>query len=170
MPNVHHFDSKANVEEYIRTLNIPATYFMPGFFMSNLPGMSLREMPDGKWALALPMPADSPIPLFAAEHDTGKFVKAIFLNKQKTLGERVYGATDYYTPTQIVETFKELFPTVGKDATFKRLPDAAFKGILAATGAPEPIQEEMLQNMRLMPEFGYYGGDTLASSHAVSLL
>ncbi|MCJ1252094.1 hypothetical protein MMC30_009332 [Trapelia coarctata] len=167
LPGVSHFDSKAHVEDYIRSLGIPASYFLPGFYMSNLPGMSLREMPDGKWGLAMPIPADSPIPLFSAEDDSGKFVKAIFLNKEKTLGKRILAAADYYTPTQIVDTFKELFPTVGKDAYYVPLPHEAFKGILASTGAPEAIQEEMLQNMRLMPEFGYYGGEKLDSSHAI---
>ncbi|KAL9003241.1 MAG: hypothetical protein Q9188_003881 [Gyalolechia gomerana] len=167
LPNVHHFDGKANVEEYIRSLGIPASFFLPGFYMSNFPGMSLRDMGDGKWALALPMPADSPIPLFDAERDTGKFVKAMFLNEQKVLGKRIYGATAYYTPTEILDQFKELFPNTGKETAFNQLPGDVFKGIMASTGAPEPIQEEMLQNMRLMPEFGYYGGDKLDSSLAV---
>lgn len=168
LSQVYHFDSKAAVEDHIRSLGIPATFFMAGFYMANLPGMSLREMQEGKWGLALPLPEDSPIPLFAAEHDTGKFVKAIFLKKDQTLGKRIYGATAYYTPKQIIDEFKEVFPEAGKDAGFSRLPDEVFKGIMASTGAPEPVQEEMLQNMRLMPEFGYYGGDKLEPSLSVS--
>ncbi|KAL8703410.1 MAG: hypothetical protein Q9201_003413 [Fulgogasparrea decipioides] len=167
LPNVYHFDGKANVEEYIRSLGIPASFFLPGFYMSNLPGMSLRDMGDGNWALALPLPDDSPMPLFDAEGDTGKFVKAMFLNEQKVLGKRIYGATAYYTPTEIVNQFKELFPVTGKKTSFSELPGDVFKGIMASTGAPEPVQEEMLQNMRLMPEFGYYGGDKLDASLAI---
>ena len=170
LPGVYHFDGKAKVEDYIRSLGIPASFFLAGFYMSNLPGMSIREMPDGKWGLALPMPDDSPIPLFDAEDDTGKFVKAMFLNEQKVLGKRVYGATAYYTPTEIVQAFKELYPSVGETAGYTQLPGAVFKGIMASTGAPEVIQEEMLQNMRLIPEFGYFGGDRLDSSLGVSLL
>lgn len=123
-------------------------------------------MPNGKWGLALPIPADSPIPLFDTENDTGIFVKAMFLNEEKVLGKRVYGATDYYTPTEIIEQFKQLYPAAG-DAGFNQLPHEVFKGIMAQTGAPEVIQEEMLQNMRLMPEFGYYGGESLEFSHSV---
>lgn len=164
-----HFDSKAEVEEYIRKLEIPATFFLPGFYMSNIPGMSLREMPDGKWGLALPMPDDASIPLFAAEYDTGKFVKAIFLKKAATLGKRIYGATAYYTPSEILNTFKQVYPGAGKDARYSQLPHEVFKGILASAGTPEIVQEEMLQNMRLIPEFGYYGGDKLEPSLAVSL-
>lgn len=168
LPAVYHFDSKADVEEYIPSLGIPATFFLAGIYMSNLPGMSLREMPDGKWALALPMPEDAPIPLFAAEYDTGKFVKAIFLKKDATLGKHIYGATAYYKPKQIIDEFKELFPGVGREATFNRLPDEVFKGIMTSTGAPEVVAEGMLQNMRLMPEFEYYGGNKLEPSLEVS--
>lgn len=32
----------------------------------------------------------------------------------------------------------------------------------------DEAQEELLQNMRLLNEFGYYGGDSLDESHSVS--
>lgn len=32
-----HFDAKAEVEEYVRELGIPATFFYPGTYMSNFP-------------------------------------------------------------------------------------------------------------------------------------
>ncbi|KAI5899231.1 NmrA-domain-containing protein [Schizophyllum commune H4-8] len=158
LSKVAHFDSKATIEEYIRDLGIPATYFLAGFYMSNFPGQTLSISPDGKWTLALPMPDDAPIPLFAAEYDTGKFVKAIFLKREETLGKRVYGATAYTTPIQIVDGFKKVF---GKDAVYKRQTGDEYKATLAARGYPEAIQEELLQNMRLVYEFGYYGGDKL---------
>jgi uncharacterized protein YbjT (DUF2867 family) len=36
LSKVHHFDTKAEVEKYIRSLNIPATFVNPGCFMANL--------------------------------------------------------------------------------------------------------------------------------------
>ena len=167
LPGVYHFDGKARVEEYIRNLGIPAAFFYAGFYMSNLPGQSLRDMGDGNWALAMPNPADAPIPFFDAEADTGKFVKAMFLNHEKVQGKRIYGATAYYTPAQIVDQFKEVFPNTGKKTSFAQLPGDVFKSIMAGTGAPEPIQEALLQNFRLLSEFGYYGGDKLDYSLGV---
>ncbi|TRM68560.1 hypothetical protein BD626DRAFT_534561 [Schizophyllum amplum] len=161
LSEVRHFDSKATVEEYIRELGVPATFFLPGFYMANIPGMNLRADPEGKWSLALPMPDDAPIPLFAAEHDTGKFVKAIFLKREDTLGKRVYGATAYTTPLQILDAFKKVYPVSGKEAQFHRLPNDMFKGILGSMGMPDFAQEELLQNMRLIYEYGYYGGEKL---------
>ena len=165
-----HFDAKARVEDYIRSLGVPASFFLPGFYMSNIPGDMLRQAPDGKWTFALPIPDDSPIPLFDAGNDTGKYVKAMFLNEEKVLGKRVYGSVAYYTPAQILDEFKELFPSVAKDAGYHQLSGDEFKGGMASTGAPDFVQEEMLQNMRLMAEFGYFGGDSLDFSLGVSVL
>ncbi|KAJ5414699.1 NmrA-domain-containing protein [Penicillium cosmopolitanum] len=164
LSQVHHFDSKAKVEAYIRSEGIPATFMLPGFYMSNIAGGNLRKTPEGIWKLALPIPGDSPIPLFASEYDTGKFVKSILLKRDETLGKRIYAATKYYTPLEILATFKNEYPNAGKDAAFAELPHAVFKSILAGAGMPAIAQEELLENMRLMPEFGYYGGEALDSS------
>ena len=170
LKNVHHFDSKAEVESYIRQIDVPATFFLAGSFMSNLPGMALREFPAGNWSLGLPIPADAPIPLFDAEHDTGKFVKAIFLNRDRLLGERVYAATAYYTPAQIVEEFKEVYPRVASVTSYNKLPVEAYKGILESFGLPSSFQVAMLENYQLFVEGGYFGGANLEDSQAVSNL
>lgn len=168
LAKVYHFDAKAEVEEYIQSINVPATFFLAGFYMANLPGQMLRQDPDSHtWTLGLPIPTTSPIPLFATQPDTGKFVKAILLNREKTLGKRIYGATAYYTPEEIVNEFKEAYPEAGKGAKAVEIPHEAFKKGMAHTGAPEFVQEEMLQNMRMMPEYGYYGGAKLDESHSV---
>ena len=169
-PNVEHFDSKAAVEQYIRDHNIPATFMLPGFYMSNLPGGAFRQAPpDNYWTLALPAPADTPVPFFDAAGDTGKFVKGILTHRDQLLGKRVYAATDYYTFEDAVNTFKELKPEAGKNAQFKQLTKEEYKGMLAQAGLPEKAQEELYENMAFMHDYGYYGKASLAESHAVSL-
>jgi len=168
LSKVSHFDSKAAVETYIRKIGIPATFFIPGFYMSNLPGGMFRQVPPNNvWTLALPIPTNTPVPLLDTVDDTGKFVKGILLNREKTLGKRIYGATDYYTVDQIAKEFKEVFPEAGKETKAVELPHEVFKGNLAKAGLPEESQEELLQNMRLMSEFGYYGGAKLDESHEI---
>jgi hypothetical protein len=168
LAHVAHFDSKANIEEYIRKSGLPATYFMPGFYMSNLPGGMFRQVPpNNDWTLALPVPSSTPIPLLDTADDTGKFVKAILNNREKTLGKRIYGATDYYTIDKLVKEFKETYPEAGKTAKSAELPPEVFKSNIMKTGAPEESAEELLQNMRLLHEFGYYFGASLDESHAV---
>ena len=168
LSKVAHFDSKADVEEYIREIGVPATFFMPGFYMSNIPGQSLNNM-QGAYNFALPIPTDSPIPLFDTEADTGKFVKGILLHREKVLGARIYGATDYYTPEQIIADFQAVKPEAGKGGAAREIPAEMFKKILGAKGLPEPVQDEVLENMLLMPQFGYYGGASLVNSHSVSI-
>lgn len=137
--------------------------------MSNLPGKMIRQLPpNNAWTLGLPIPTNSPVPLLDTEGDTGKFVKGILLNREKALGKRIYGATNYYTVAEIIKEFQEQYPESGKGAVAVELPQQVFKGILASTGLPEESAEELLQNMRLMGEFGYYGGADLKESHDVS--
>ncbi len=136
--------------------------------MSNLPGQMLDKFQGGPYSFALPIPTNSPIPLFDAEDDTGKFVKAILLNREKVLGARIYGATDYYTPEQIITDFQAVKTKDGQGGGAQQLPEAMYKEILKGTGLPEPFDEEMLQNMLLLPQFGYYGGADLKQSQTVS--
>lgn len=170
LPKVSHFDSKAAIEAYTRSIGIPASFFLPGLYMSNLPGGMFRQLPpNNAWTLGLPIPTSTPIPLLDTKDDTGKFVKGILLNREKALGKRIYGATNYYTVAEIVKEFQEQYPESGKDAQAVELPQQVFKGILMGAGTPEESAEELLQNMRLMNEFGYYGGADLKESHEVSL-
>jgi len=171
LSEVHHFDSKAAVEDYIRSIGLPSSFFLPGFFMSNLPGKMLRPSPQtGAYTVALPIPTTSHIPLLDTETDTGKFVKGMLLNQSKVEGKRILGATAYYSPVQIIEQFKEVKPEDSKNAVAVELPGAVFKGFLSKTGMPPNLQEEMLQNMQLMADggFGYYGGESFDFSHSVS--
>ncbi|KUI60472.1 NmrA-like family domain-containing protein 1 [Cytospora mali] len=164
LPNVYHFDSKAMVEDYIRELGIPATFFMPGFFMSNIPGGMMRQVPpNNAWTFALPVPETAPIPMFDSEDDTGKWVKAIVQKRDQPgmLGRQVYAASAYMTPKDIVEAFKRTFPEAGKTAGFFSVPHEQFLKMLTGTGMPQFAAEELLENMRLMDEGGYFGGKEL---------
>ncbi|KAI9842054.1 MAG: hypothetical protein M1838_003279 [Thelocarpon superellum] len=163
---VYHFDSKANIEEYIRSIGIPATYVLPGFYMSNFsswlypnPQSEAHEL-----VLSLPMPPDTPIPLLDTAGDMGKFVKAALLNREKTLGKQLLAAAAYYTPEQILSEFAALKPVTGKGAHFVQNSHDAFKSVLASAGMPPLAQEELAQNMEFMHDFGYYGKASLSES------
>ncbi|CAN8101108.1 unnamed protein product [Discula destructiva] len=169
LPHVYHFDSKALVEDYVREQGIPASFFMPGFFMSNIPGGMLRPSPqaNGAWTLALPIPASTPIPLFDPA-DTGKWIKAIVLgDRAALLGKRLLAATRYATPAEIVAEFKEVFPEAGATASFYELPQETFLGAMRGMGLPDYAAVEMLENMLLMSVKGYFGGESLNDSHAI---
>ena len=118
-----------------------------------------------EFTMAMPVPSSTPFPLFDAGDDTGKFVKAILLKRDQTLGKRIYAATDYYTGDQIVQQVKEVKP--GVEANYIQISPEDFMKGLAYAGFSEKGQIEMLQNLQFMPEFGYFGKADLAESLAV---
>lgn len=68
--NVPHFDTKANIETYIRGKGVPSTFVLPGYFMSNLLN-ELRKDEHGAYHLKLPVTEKAAFPLFDVA-DTGK--------------------------------------------------------------------------------------------------
>ncbi|WRT63446.1 uncharacterized protein IL334_000351 [Kwoniella shivajii] len=169
LSNIEHFDTKAAVEEYIRSIDLPASFYLPGFYMSNIPGQALRKDDStGKYVFQLPIQSDAKIPVIDIENDTGKFVKSILLNRDATIGKHIYGASAYLSPQDIVDGFVKAFSKDGQGASFKIQDDNEYKGVLAYFGMPEKVQVELLENMHLLnPEFGYYAGADLTESHSI---
>ncbi|KAK0725916.1 NmrA-like family protein [Lasiosphaeris hirsuta] len=168
LPNVYHFDSKAAVEAYARATGIPATFFLPAFFMSNFTpgkGMLRQAVADGVWELAMPVPAAAPLPFFDTG-DTGKFVKAAVLHRDELLGKRLLGATEYITFGAVVDGFKKVFPEAGKNARYVQQTHDEYKGQLTKVGMPEVIAQELLENFLLFDQVGYYGGESLSETHS----
>lgn len=169
---MYHFDSKALVERYIRSLSIPATFFMPGFYMSNIPNMMMFPNPESsehEYTFALTIPGNSPIPMFDAEDDTGKFVKAILKNRDSLLGKNIHAATDHYTPDEMVNVFKEEFPEAGKGAKYVQIDPETYEGMLKKNGFSDKAAKELQENMSFMNPYGYFGGVDLGPSLKVCL-
>lgn len=76
------------------------------------------------------------------------------MNREKTLGKHVLAATDYYTPTRIIDEFKRAKPESSKDLGFLQASEKDFKGALAANNMPEFVQEELWENMTFMEVSG----------------
>ncbi|KAJ5369758.1 NmrA family transcriptional regulator [Penicillium cataractarum] len=158
LKNVHHFDQKAHVEEYIRSTGVPATFVLPGYFMNNytLYGM-LRKGEDGVYNLAYPVGEDAKFPLVDIVDDMGKYVAAALKNRSEVLGAQILAAADYYTPTRILAEFEEV---TGKKTRFVRVDSETYKGFI-----PGPMGEEMLENHLFIESPGYYAGRSLKDSH-----
>ncbi|EGC45405.1 NmrA-like family domain-containing protein [Histoplasma capsulatum var. duboisii H88] len=158
LPNVSHFDSKANVEKYVRSIGLPATFVLPGYFMSNFEKM-LRKGEDGVFTLSLPVSENAQFPLFDAAGDTGKYVTAAMKKYPATLGKDIYEATDYYTPGRIVSEFTEV---TGYPAKAVQITPEQYKSFM-----PPFAAQEFLENHQLLEGPGYYGGASLGESLAV---
>lgn len=68
----------------------------------------------------------------------------------------MYAATEYYSPQRLVSEFSEV---LGKPANFVQVPSETFKSFL-----PPQVAQEMLENMLLLEDPGYYGGADLTES------
>lgn len=93
LSNVKHFDSKATVEDYIRTLpksQLPvSSFFSPAFYMSNIQGMTFPGQ-DGGLVFALPWNAtETRVALLDTKKDTGNYVAGILLAPE----DKVNGVT-----------------------------------------------------------------------------
>lgn len=159
--HVAHFDAKANIETHIRTHlpQLPSTFFLPGFYMSNLSSPSSGAMfpydPSTKtYSMSIPVPIHTEgIPIFDAARDTGKFVKAILTKREETLGKRVLGATKYASPKELAEGFEKVR---GVKAVAEEVKLEEWEQRL-----PEPLRKEMGENMEMMGTTGYYGHEGL---------
>ncbi|KAI4200251.1 MAG: hypothetical protein LQ346_002407 [Caloplaca aetnensis] len=148
LPHLPHFDSKAEIGEYIREQNIPATFFHAGCFMSNISSQSIQKSDEGS-ILYWNLNPDTKMPLFDAADDTGKFVAGILLHQPELLGKDIYGASGWYTPTEIVNTIQEVS---GQKTTYQQVSDETFQSFL-----PEAIGEELKETFMLMRDYAYYG-------------
>lgn len=147
-----HFDSKAEVEEYIRTLPIQSAFYAPGSFMQNFDTiMKPHPAGDGTYVLANVLAPDSLLPLVDIE-ETGKYVGAILARPDVFEGRVVAGATGLCTMREIVEVMSRCS---GKTVVYKELPEDVFRGFL-----PANVVEYMVHMLLYIRGFGYYGADT----------
>ncbi|KAI9838861.1 MAG: hypothetical protein M1819_004068 [Sarea resinae] len=160
LKHVTHFDSKAEVGEYIEELGVPYAFFVPGFYMSNITG-SIKKTENGL-SYASTFTPTTPVPLLSPGTDTGLFVSSLLSHYPATLGTSILGASGWYTPAQIVDTITAVS---GQKCTYTQLSEAQLKAGLMAQGQAgaggggmsEEKAEEIVENFRLVTEWGYFG-------------
>jgi uncharacterized protein YbjT (DUF2867 family) len=154
LSHMEHFDSKAEVAEYIEKMkgDMVATYFMPGFYMSNIKG-SIRPGQDGVPTWTQPFhPTETQCPLFDPATDTGTYVAGILSQDPKSVnGLYVPAVSQWRTPTEIVQTISKVS---GTEVKFQPVPEKVFQSFLPM---PEKIASELVENMVLVRDYSYYG-------------
>ncbi|KAL1841905.1 hypothetical protein VTJ49DRAFT_6427 [Mycothermus thermophilus] len=184
LAHVPHFDAKAAVERYIRSICAASsssssstdeggpglgacTFVLPGYFMSNLPDMlrlvrqgdeSASSLPadEGMFTLAYPFGPETRIPLIDPAEDTGKFVKAAIKHAAELNGKRLLAAAGYYTPERILEEFEEV---TGNKTAFMQVSPEQYRAYL-----PANVAQEMLETHLFIADPGYYAGESLEES------
>ncbi|KAL1961757.1 hypothetical protein VTN77DRAFT_1083 [Rasamsonia byssochlamydoides] len=155
-PKVDHFDSKAEVEEYIRRLPIRSAFFAPGSFMQNFSGMlAPRLVADGTYAVSNVVTPQTQLPLIDIASDTGKFVGAILAEPDKYEGKVLSSAERLYSMEEITQIISKV---TGKTVRYNQLPEHVFRGFLPIQGA-----DHLVQMLLYFQDFGYFGPKTKES-------
>ena len=151
--HLDHFDVKAEIEEYIRTLSIESSFFAPGSFMQNFQTiMAPHPAGDGSYAMANFVTPETKLPLIDIVGDTGKYVGAVLAQPQKFAGKTVAASTALYSFREIAETMSKVS---GKSVKYNQLPEDVFRSFL-----PPPVAVHLIDMFRWIQDYGYYGPQT----------
>lgn len=108
---VPHFESKWQVEEYVRSLGLPATFLRPAFFMDNF-NWSREAIFDGTFT-SMGLDADKSLQMIAVA-DIGAFAALVFDNPQEYIGQRLEIAGAELTESQMVQIMSDV---TGREVT-----------------------------------------------------
>ena len=158
---ISHFDSKAAIEQYMRSLKtIKSAFISPGFFMSNfaaLPFLAPQRTEDGTYVITRPNAPTAQLPVIDVVGDTGKFVGTILAEPDKYEGKTFCAATKMYDNDQVAAIISK---ATGKTVVHKQLTLDEWKGTL-------PFAQDIMGEAFSYPEeFGYFGTDDDAKAVA----
>jgi hypothetical protein len=111
-PSLPLWANKHKVEEYIRGLELPATFVYTGIYNNNFtsllyPLFCMELQDDGSFVWQAPFHEDAKLPWLDAEHDVGPAILQIFKDGvSKWSGERIALAYEYLTPREACELFE----------------------------------------------------------------
>jgi hypothetical protein len=144
------FESKYEVEQYIRTLPIKSSHFVPAHFYPNMHTQyKPKPLGDGTYGMINFFSPDTTIPYIDISEDTGKWVGPMFAEQDKFNGKAVACATKSYTQTQVAEAMSR---SSGKTVKHVQIPLKEWESYLPE--AIRPIISEMWQHIG---DTGYYG-------------
>ncbi|KAF2623178.1 NAD(P)-binding protein [Macroventuria anomochaeta] len=150
--NVEHFDDKAEIEQYVRGLDVKSAFFAPASFMQNFMTHFMRPVPspagDGTYALANCAYGGTRMP-FIDVTETGKWVGAILAAPEKFEGKQLAAASEILTMDEVAEIVSRV---TGKVVKHQNLPDEVFKGFM-----PEGMREQLYEMWAFQRDYGYYG-------------
>ena len=147
------FESKYDVEQYIRTLAIKSSHFVPASFMSNYqrPGTKPQPLGDGTYGFINVYGPGTTIPLIDVAADTGKWVVPMLANPDKYEGKCVSAATKLYSQTEVADIMSK---ATGKTVKHIQISVEEFRSHL-----PESMRVIISEMWQANGDFGYYGAN-----------
>ena len=122
--DVPHFDLKARVEAYARSLSLPATFVHVAFYFDNFLGFfPPRRQDDGNYRFSFPQ-GDTRLAGVAAE-DVGGVVATIFERRAEFLGRTLYIVGDDLPPADYAAAMAR---ATGRPIAYEHIPREVFAG------------------------------------------
>lgn len=122
-PSLPLWASKHKVEEYVKSIGLPATFVYTGIYNNNFtsleyPLFCMDLQPDGSFVWQAPFHPDAKLPWLDAEHDVGPAILQVFKDGvNKWGGKRIALAWEVLTPREACEQFEK---GVGRKVTYIR--------------------------------------------------
>jgi uncharacterized protein YbjT (DUF2867 family) len=157
---IPHFDSKFQVEEYIRSIGLPHTIMRPVFFFYNYNGM-LPMVKNGK--LLQPLSPDTKLQQLS-EEDYGKMVAEVFEHPADFANREIEVASVEMTMPEIAMAFSHVF---GKKVEYQQIPFAVFE---QQAGEEVTIMYRWFENVGYNADFAQLKRDFPASTDFESYL
>jgi len=153
--NLNHFDSKFEIEEHIRSIDLPYTIFRPVFFMENF--FMMKEQIDNlNFTNALLQ--DASLQMIAV-NDIGRLVAQAFEAPDKYIGEAIDIAGDSITFPKVAELFSK---KVGQEVSYTTISLDDFQSAMG---------EEYAKMIDWFNKVGYdVNIDALESSNNINLV
>lgn len=150
--HVVHFDTKAEIEKYIRSVPIQAVFISMGSFMQNLnEGLAPRAMGDGTYAIANCFAPKTQFPLVDAR-DAGKWAAAALADPEKYLGKFIAAATGVYSIEEIAHIMSRVS---GKLVRYEEVDEAVVRSYLPPNMTV--LAADMVDMAHYFQDFGYFG-------------
>jgi uncharacterized protein YbjT (DUF2867 family) len=151
--HVEPFDSKAEVELYIRSLPIKSSFYNPGSFMQNF-AIFLAPQPvgDGTYAISSSGKKGTQFALLDPVSDSGKYVGAILANPEEFEGKQLCAAENLYSLEEITALISKVS---GKTVKYVQLEESVFREF------SPPIGKDIYSELMLYyQDFGYFGPES----------
>lgn len=138
---IAHFDSKWQIEEYVRQISIPHTVFRPVAFNYSIASPDNRKsVLEGTWTM--PLSPDTRLQVLS-EEDYGVFVAMALENSEPWLGRSLEVASDELSLIEMAEAFGRV---IGRSVEYVQMPWEQFR---QASG------EELTSMLRWFEDVGY---------------
>lgn len=121
---VPHFDLKARMEDYARSLELPATFVHVACYYDNfMAWFASRPQEDGTYLFGFPQ-GDTPLAGIAAE-DVGAVAARVFERRDELVGETLYLVGDELPPADYAKVMSRVS---GKAVRYVHVPRTVFAG------------------------------------------